>query len=634
MLSKKENFIIRIIRFFPFFLIMAIAIIGAYLFLIEHERHYKKEIISVKSKFINSEKQRIKNEVNRVYNYIQFHKQNSEKKLKKLIKYQVYEAHSVMQGLYEEYKDTKSKEQIIELFKAALKNMRFLDGRGYFYIYDMKGNNIFHPILKFLEGRSLWDYKDITGKKIVQEGISVLKKQDETYDDWYWQEPKSKKVKRKIGFHKMFKPYNIFVGTGEYVEDFEHELKQSILQYISTIRYLDNRVISVMKNDGKLLTLNNEYALKNLLNLQTKSGFKPYKEMSLLAKTSKEGYISYKDTTEKNKEKFYEKTAFVKALDGWDWVIYASFYKDSLKKEINQRVKSLEEEDKKTIKSFFILATALTIFMLLVSIYVIKLLEKSFFDYKSKILEQAQKNREKDAILAQQSKMAAMGEMIANITHQWRQPLSVVSTAVTGLRFEKEMGILKDENFYRGMDSIHDSVLHLSNTIEDFRNFFKPNKQKIDFDLKDVVEKTLKLLSSQFDINNIYFIKNIDAIKINGSENELVQVLINILNNSRDALKSVENRRLIFIDVKKEEDKAIIKVTDTAGGIPKDIINKIFEPYFTTKEKKGTGIGLYMSKQIIKDSLKGEIQVSNKTFTHEGVEYKGACFKLSFDVIV
>lgn len=278
-----------------------------------------------------------------IYNFIN----KIVRKIKKLIKYQVYEAHSVMQGLYEEYKDTKSKEQIIELFKAALKNMRFLDGRGYFYIYDMKGNNIFHPILKFLEGRSLWDYKDITGKKIVQEGISVLKKQDETYDDWYWQEPKSKKVKRKIGFHKMFKPYNIFVGTGEYVEDFEHELKQSILQYISTIRYLDNRVISVMKNDGKLLTLNNEYALKNLQNLQTKSGFKPYKEMSLLAKKSKEGYISYKDTTEKNKEKFYEKTAFVKALDGWDWVIYASFYKDSLKKEINQRVKSLEEEDKK-----------------------------------------------------------------------------------------------------------------------------------------------------------------------------------------------------------------------------------------------------------------------------------------------
>jgi len=223
--------------------------------------------------------------------------------------------------------------------------------------------------------------------------------------------------------------------------------------------------------------------------------------------------------------------------------------------------------------------------------------------------------------------------MIGNITHQWRQPLSVISTAVTGLKFEKEMDILKDENFYRGMDSIHNSVMHLSKTIDDFRNFFKPNKDKINFNLKDVVEKTLKLLSSQFDINNIYFIKNCENIKIHGAENELVQVLINIINNSKDALKNTDNKRLIFIDVFKQDNKVILLIKDTAGGINKSIINKVFEPYFTTKKDKGTGIGLYMSKQIIVDSLNGEIAVSNETFVHENIQYKGACFKLTFDLV-
>lgn len=589
-----------------------------YLFLVEHERHYYKEITNLKSKFINREKQRIKNEVNRVYEYIQFHKQNSENRLKKLIKYQVYEAHSVMQGLYNEYKNQKSKEEIIHMMKAALQEMRFLDGRGYFYIYDMKGNNIFHPIMKSLEGRSLWNYKDITGKSIIQEGIKALKLKNEIYDDWYWEEPKSKKIKRKIGFHKIFEPYNIFVGTGEYTQEYEKELKSYILRYISKIKYLDKKIISVIDYDGILLTSRN------------KKNQKTYKQLLNIAKSKNhQGFFSYVN----NKDEYEEKITFVKGFDHWQWAIYASFHKDSLKKELDLRLETLEKEDKETIKSFLFLCAVLTIIMLAISFYVIKLLEKSFYEYREKILEEAQKNRQKDTILAQQSKMAAMGEMIANITHQWRQPLSVISTAVTGLKFEKEMDILKDDNFYRGMDSIHNSVMHLSKTIDDFRNFFKPNKDKINFNLKDVVEKTLKLLSSQFDINNIYFIKNCENIKIHGAENELVQVLINIINNSKDALKNTDNKRLIFIDVFKQDNKVILLIKDTAGGINKSIINKVFEPYFTTKKDKGTGIGLYMSKQIIADSLNGEIAVSNETFVHENIQYKGACFKLTFDLV-
>lgn len=387
--------------------------------------------------------------------------------------------------------------------------------------------------------------------------------------------------------------------------------------------------------DGVVLTSKNKDIInKNIINIKNKEDYQSYKELLKIAKSKKQqGFLTYENSTNINKDKYIQKTTFVKGLDDWQWAVYASFYKDSLKKELDARLETLASEDKKTIKSFLLLGAILTIIMLAISFYVIKLLEKSFYDYREKILEEAQKNRHKDTILAQQSKMAAMGEMIANITHQWRQPLSVISTAVTGLKFEKEMDILKDENFYRGMDSIHNSVMHLSKTIDDFRNFFKPNKDKINFNLKDVVEKTLKLLSSQFDINNIYFIKNCENIKIHGAENELVQVLINIINNSKDALKNTDNKRLIFIDVFKQDNKVILLIKDTAGGINKSIINKVFEPYFTTKKDKGTGIGLYMSKQIISDSLNGEIAVSNETFVHENIQYKGACFKLTFDLV-
>ncbi|MFV0563608.1 cache domain-containing protein [Malaciobacter mytili] len=633
MLSEKEKSILKIIKLFPLFLIITFSIICSYIFFIEHNKHYVKETNALKEKFIYTEKTKIKNEVERIYEYISFHKSNSENELKELIKNQVEEAHFMMSGIYETYKNEKSKDEIIKIIKASLNKMRYLDGRGYFYIYDLKGNNIFHPILKFLEGKSLWEYRDITGKLIIQNGIKILKEKKETFDEWYWEEPTTKKVKRKIGFHKMFEPYNIFIGSGEYIEDFEEELKDKILEYIGKIKYIDNQGITIINQIGTILTHTNKDLIgKNVFNLKNSKDFSIYKEIIALSKTQS-GYLSYEDTSPINKTEFINKISYIKALENWNWIIFSSFYKDSVNKQIQDRVENLEKDDKQTVTSFIVLAIILTLLMLLISYRITKILEKNFLEYRKRILEKIEENREKDNILAQQSKMAAMGEMIANIAHQWKQPLSVISTAVTGLKFEKEMGLLKDEDFNRGLDSIYNSVIHLSSTIDDFRNFFKPNKEKKVFDLKNIVEKTSKLISSQFDIYNIYFVKNIQNVKIFGQENELVQVMINLLNNAKDALKDKEGKRLIFIDIYKEDKKAFIVIKDTAGGIPSKNINKIFNAYFTTKGEEGTGIGLYMSKNIIEKSFESTIKVENSTFIYEKEQFSGAKFTIAFSCV-
>ncbi len=633
MLSEKEKLILKIIKLFPLFLIITFATISSYIFFTEHDKHYIKETNALKEKFIYTEKLRIKNEVERIYEYISFHKENSEDELKKLIKNQVQEAHSMMSGIYETYKTKKSKDEIIEIIKASLQKMRYIDGRGYFYIYDMKGTNIFHPILKFLEGRSLWGYKDITGRLIIQNGIKILKEKKESFDEWYWEEPITKIVKRKIGYHKMFEPYNIFIGSGEYVEDFEEELKKTILEYIGKIKYIDNQGITILDMSGKVLThINKDLIGKNIINLKNEKQFSIYKEIISLSKTQS-GYLSYDDSTPLNKTQFKNKISYITALENWNWIIFTSFYKDSVDKQMEDRLVSLEKDDKQTVTVFIILAIVLTFLMLLISYRITKILEKNFLEYREKIFEKIQENREKDNILAQQSKMAAMGEMIANIAHQWKQPLSVISTAVTGLKFEKEMEILKDEDFDRGLNSIYNSVMHLSSTIDDFRNFFNPNKEKKVFDLKNIVEKTSKLISSQFDIYDIYFVTNIQSVKIFGQENELVQVMINLLNNAKDALKDKEGKRLILIDIYEKNKKAFIIIKDTAGGIDLDDINTIFNAYFTTKGEKGTGIGLYMSKNIIEKSFDSTIEVENSTFIYEEEEFKGAKFTITFSSV-
>ncbi|MCK5110626.1 MAG: hypothetical protein KAQ94_03820 [Arcobacteraceae bacterium] len=236
---------------------------------------------------------------------------------------------------------------------------------------------------------------------------------------------------------------------------------------------------------------------------------------------------------------------------------------------------------------------------------------------------------EKDNVMAQHSKMAAMGEMLESIAHQWRQPLSVITTSATGVKMQKELGVLEDKLLVDSCVSITNSANHLSQTIDDFRNFFKHNKEKSFFNLKDTFHSTFNLVSSKFEIQDIEIIENIDDIEIFGFENELIQVFMNILNNARDELEIKDIKGVIFIDIYEQNDNAIIKIKDNAGGISNEILPKIFGAYFTTKEDNdGTGIGLYMSRKIIVDNFNGTIEAKNKEFEYEGINYTGVEFKI------
>ncbi|WP_193311046.1 ABC transporter substrate-binding protein [Poseidonibacter ostreae] len=234
-------------------------------------------------------------------------------------------------------------------------------------------------------------------------------------------------------------------------------------------------------------------------------------------------------------------------------------------------------------------------------------------------------NLKKDRIMSQQSKMAAIGEMMENIAHQWRQPLSLITTGSSGLKIKKELGILEDKFLIDTLDSIIASATNLSTTIDDFRDFFKPTREQSKFSLSECCNKTLDLLHSKLKNKNIRVIKNIESIEIEAYESELIQVIMSVLNNSRDAFNTVKNQeRLIFIDVSIDEKDIIIKIKDNAGGVKKELLEKIYEPYFTTKHRSnGTGIGLYMCEKIITKHMNGKIESINKKYIYDDIEYKG-----------
>lgn len=248
--------------------------------------------------------------------------------------------------------------------------------------------------------------------------------------------------------------------------------------------------------------------------------------------------------------------------------------------------------------------------------------------------QQENELKEKDRILYHQAKISTMGEMIENIAHQWRQPLTLISSMATGTKLKDEMNILENNELIENMENINNQAQYLSNTIEDFRSFFLADNYNTNVvNIKNSIEKAVTLIKDTFSDLNINFVINLETetyFKCN--ENLLIQALINILNNAKDALKDIEDLaydKFVFLDLTSDEDNYIIKVTDNGNGIKDENLEKIFEPYFTTKHKsQGTGIGLYMTYQIIIKHIKTKIDVNNVEYEYKNNTYKGACFSI------
>lgn len=280
----------------------------------------------------------------------------------------------------------------------------------------------------------------------------------------------------------------------------------------------------------------------------------------------------------------------------------------------------------KYLNLFLILSIIIVLISLYFSYKLTNFLKNSFIKYKNKILEDMEENKKKDLILFQQSKMATIGELLYNISHHWRQPLSVITTISSGIKIEKELGINNDLEEIKMLDEIINNANYLSLTIEDFRDFYISDSIKTDFSITLCINKCLKIIIDK----NIIIQQELEEFSIYGFEQQLIQVIINILNNSRDAFeKNGLEKRLIFIQTTLMDDNKIITISDNAGGIEEPNLNKIFEPYYSTKHKStGIGLSLYMSYQIISESFNGNITVENSELKYLNDRYIGVKFKI------
>jgi len=778
MLNSSEKKILTSINFFPIFIIIVFSLILTYTFISQNDRIFKADAQKIKEDFMQERKNLVKKNVQLVYDLISYEHLSALDHLKSNIKQKVEEAHFIASNIYEENKHLE-KEIIVGKIKDALRHMRFNNGRGYYFIYELGGKNILLPTATKLENKNLWDLQDAKGNHTIQALSAIAKNEQKGFHTWYWYKPnQTEQMSEKIGYTMLFEPLNWFIGTGEYLVDFEEEVKQNVLTRINQIQYSKKEYVFIINYNGEYINhIKKELINTNQINLKDKNGVPITRQIIRAAKNS-EGFVQYLGIPGTQIGEPSNKISFVKGFNQWNWAIGSGFYPHELEHLLKEKEEKLEEITQITLSQISMISIFTTVITVVLLFLFSDVIKKIFLRYRKRnqeyqdrlqellsdktkklndsmemtnsyvamtqtdlngiityasdnfcqkvgykkseligsshaivrhpendveiykrmwktiqsgnifkdtiknmtkdgndfwfeiliypdfgkdkkivgytalriditdrkriekintnleyeIKKAVESNREKDYALSQQSKMAAMGEMLENIAHQWRQPLSVISAAVSGLKLQKDYKILEDEQFYRSINTVLNNTEHLSETINTFRDFFKSDQEKTLINLNNTFNKTQKLIQSKYKNSNIKIISNIEEVEFSGLETDLIQVFMNIFSNAKDALESVsqEQEKYIFIDIDKDKYNAIIKIKDNAGGIPLDIIGNIFDPYFTTKHKsQGTGIGLYMSTEIISKHMNGQIQVENDSYIYEDISYVGAKFTIT-----
>ena len=637
MLFENEKKLLKIIKYAPTIFVLCITIFILAISFFDNKKKFELDKEKIRLEFTQKNEENIKQRVYEVYDFIKREQEHTEHELKDTLKEAIDTAYNIADNIYKSNSD-KNIEEIKKLVVDALRNVRFNNGRGYYFIYENSGKNILLPHNRELEGKDFWNYQDAKGSYIIKDMTNLLSKNNEAFYEWYWYNPTKPDVQRKkIGLVKNLEQFGWFIGTGEYLEDFEKSVQEKVLKDIREIRFGNNGYIFVISYDSIYLShIRKNFIGQNAITNNDTVGIKKVIEDLIEISKKGEGFYSYVQNKKPDNEQPIKKVSFVKGLENWSWMIGTGFYEDDMQQAIDDKRDELNKEYKEYFVKTIVFTMILILALMIVSMYFTKILQEKFQKYQYEITEHINEKTKQQNLIAQQSKMAAMGEMIGNIAHQWRQPLSSISTSATGMKLQKEMNILEDKFLIQGLDQINKSVQYLSETIDDFRNFFKPNKNKSEFNIQDTIDKVINLLNSQFISNGIKIIKSGNDIKINTFENELIQVIINLLNNSRDELikKDSKDEKLIFIGVFEDKNNLVLEIKDNAGGISEDIIDRVFEPYFTTKyQSQGTGIGLYMSNQIIA-GMEGFISVLNEEFEFEGKTYNGAVFKITIPLVM
>ena len=388
-------------------------------------------------------------------------------------------------------------------------------------------------------------------------------------------------------------------------ETLEQRVEDKLKELQKSTQFFQN-IFETAKEGIWVLDINKETIMIN----EALEGILGFEENELI------GRSIYEFMDEESQNKYQSDASHITKVESSSLYEIALVHKDKKRVYCLFSTETLCDEEKKPIGSF----------VMVTDISQRKQAEEELVSFncllEERIAEEVLKNHSKDELMSKQMRLAQMGEMISMIAHQWRQPLSTISAIIASTQLDLTLKREEGSPLYEDMDKVMEHIQFLSDTIDDFRHFFNPKKSRVTVQLANLIENSIGIIKQSLMRENIDLICEYDNLKkpIKLYSSELVQVFLNLLKNSMDALIEADNdKAYIMIRGKEYDDKVVIRFEDNAGGIPEAIINKVFEPYFTTKnEKNGTGLGLYMSKMIIEEHCNGQIIVEN---TQEGSRF-------------
>jgi len=669
-MRKNFTFPVMILAVLLVFAVISI-VTGMHISMLQEK--FKKDIEQQRINFINKQKALAKEKIDMMVKSINFRKKQVQSRLENLIKFKTDNAVYVAENIYKKHKGKISNNEIKEIIKTYLSNSLFKSKNGYFFAVDMNTSKMLvHPVKRFLNS-DISKYVDAKGFNAYEYQKKLLKKQDSGFHDIYFVKPNSKKQYKKRLYIKHFKPFNWLIGTGEYYDHIEKLTKKEALRIFTDLSYKDNRYSIIGEfNEGengykdfKILLNNNTPNLigkKLSLDFEGAKGKKIIREFLNNYKNNLNGsYIEYW-FKELNSDKISKKITYFYLHKDWNWLIGSGFYLKDFENEITKNKNEIEELTAHNIKNGLSMAFTLSVISILVAYIMASRINKMILKYTNKIHEinkelgvlnktlQSQVDiavencRQQEQIIHDQKKLADMTQMISAIAHQWRQPLTALALNIQDIPDALINNEMDQEYITKFENDSMEMVNFLSATIDDFRNFFKPDKEKTEFDISKEIMNISRIVNTQFSTLNIDLITEckcngkIESISkgeicpegqtsVTGYLGEFKQAFINLLYNSSDSIQERQKNEKnhlgkISISIEGLKDSIIIIVSDNGIGIPEHILDKIFNPYYTTKEEgKGSGLGLYMTKIIIEKHLNGKITAANN-------EKGGATFKI------
>ena len=590
----SEKQVLKLIKFVPSIFALCLGIVLSFSIYIEHKNILQLQSAKISKEFVQRNKIEIKNQVNFVNSFIKNSKENFTNRLKDKLYFDVLYTDSFVNKIYSDHKG-KSKNEIIKIITNKIANLKITNN-----IITISKN-------KELEKIKNTFFKD----NIINTTL--------------------------ISYTKKVEALDIYITTSLRIKDFEDILKKELIREIKKFDFGKDRYIFLIDYESNVLVhIDKNLEGKNIFkDTYIKKRKDEIKKLINIAKNGN-GYLTYSQFQKPSTQEFVDKTSYIIGFNDWSWFIGTGFYHDDIIRAIKKESDELNKIFAQYQQNAIIGTIIFTLSMIILSIYFSKLVQSKFSSYKKDIFETNKKNELYNNLLAQQSKMAAIGEMIGNIAHQWRQPLTVISMSANNMQVDVELGDVNDKNTLEYTHDILFQTNYLSNTIDDFRNFFQSDEQKSNFIIKEAYTHTLKLIKAQFKNHQIELIENIEDATVNGVFNEFMQVIINIFNNCKDAYieTKIKENRVIFIDTTLDENYVYLRIKDAAGGVNDEILEKVFEPYFTTKhQSRGTGIGLYMSKEIIDKHMNGLLSIQNTEFEYNNQTFKGTLLTIKIPLV-